>query len=370
MRKGENETMNKKALSTLLLTGALLVSANTSVFAADVPTVGTGDENNSATVSVTKNFEFAEGITTPDATFAFTATKVTADAPDATITPITYNKGDATGNLSNGKYTISKESAINFGTFPHAGMYEYNVTETKGDVTGVTYSTTTYKLRVYVANKADGSTYIKTITAEDGDTKKDKVLFTNTFVKNGGSETPDSGSKALKIEKQTTGDLADKTKKFTFKLTLTKAATTKETTVTGKIGVKEVEFTYGQETEFELSDKEALVFETLPAGTRYVVTEVGVKDGYVAKVTVTENGVANQEKQGTDENDLSSAENGQTNLVGEKENKVIFVNEFSDDNVPITGIIENNMPFILLIGVGIAAFGSLAVAKKRKTAEK
>lgn len=75
-------------------------------------------------------------------------------------------------------------------------------------------------------------------------------------------------------------------------------------------------------------------------------------------------------RNGTDENDLSSAENGQTNLVGEKENKVIFVNEFSDDNVPITGIIENNMPFILLIGVGIAAFGSLAVAKKRKTAEK
>ena len=65
----------RQALSTLLLTGALLVSANTSVFAAGVPTVGTGDENNSATVSVIKNFEFAEGITTPDATFAFTATK-------------------------------------------------------------------------------------------------------------------------------------------------------------------------------------------------------------------------------------------------------------------------------------------------------
>ena len=248
-------------------------------------------------------------------------------------------------------------------------MYEYKVTETNEGVEGITYSTTEYTLRVYVANKADGSTYIKTITAEDNHTKKDKVLFTNTYVKNGGSETPDSGSKALKIEKQTTGDLADKTKKFTFKLTLTKAATTNETTVTGKIGTREVEFTYGQEREFELSDKEALVFETLPAGTRYVVTEVGVEDGYVPNVTVTENGIANQMKQGTDEADLRSSENGQTNLVGEKENKVVFVNDFSDDNVPITGIIENNMPFILLIGVGASAFGVLAAAKKRKKSE-
>lgn len=362
--------MNKKGLGTLLLTGALLVSANTSVFAAQVPTVGTGTEDNGATVSVTKNFEFAEGISTPQVTFNFSVTKVTQDAPNATITGIAYTKDEAAGDVKGGKYTISKDSQIAFGTFPHAGMYEYKVTETNDGVEGITYSTTEYILRVYVANKADGSTYIKTITAEDNQTKKDKVLFTNTYVKNGGSETPDSGSKALKIEKQTTGDLADKTKKFTFKLILTKAATTNETTVTGKIGTREVEFTYGQEKEFELSDKEALVFETLPAGTRYVVTEVGVEDGYVPTVNVIENGAKNPEKKGNDKDDLTSVKGGeQSNLVGENENKVVFVNDFSDDNVPITGIIENNMPFILLIGVGASAFGVLAAAKKRKKSE-
>lgn len=287
--------MNKKGLCTLLLTGVLLVGANTSVFAADVPTVGTGDENKGATVSITKNFEFAEGISTPGATFNFTATKVTKDAPEATIDAISYNKGEAEGNVDKGKYIISKNSEITFGVFPHAGMYEYKVAERNDSAEGITYSAMEYTLRVYVANKADGSTYIKTITAEDkNNEKKDKVLFTNTYVKNGGSETPDSGSKALKIEKQTTGDLADKTKKFTFKLTLTKAATTNETTVKGKIGNNEIDFTYGQETEFELSDKEALIFDKLPAGTRYVVTEVGVKDGYVPNVTVMENGVAHQ----------------------------------------------------------------------------
>lgn len=368
MRKGENETMNKKTLSTLLLTGALLVSANTSVFAADVPTVGTGTEDQGATVSVTKNFEFAEGITTPDATFKFVAEKITGDAPNATITDISYSNTDK-GTLAGGKYTISKDSAITFGTFPHAGLYEYNVKETAENMGGVTYSTTTYKLRVYVANKADGSgVYVQSITAEDNGTKKDKVLFTNTYVKDGGS---DDGKEALTIEKETTGALADQTKKFDFKITLTKAATTTDNTVKGKIGTQEITFTYGQETTFQLGHKDKLVFEDLPAGTRYIVTEVGVEDGYVPTVNVIENGVKNQEKAGTDKDDLTSAKDGENNnLVGEKENSVTFVNKFDDNNVPITGIIENNMPFILLIGVGIAAFGSLAVAKKRKTAEK
>ncbi len=356
---------SKKGFYALLLTGVLLVSANTSVFA-NVPTVGTGTEDKNATVVVKKNFEFAEGISTPQATFQFEATAVTLGAPDATINNISYQKNEERGNVAGGKYTISKESEITFGEFKNAGMYEYNVKETAGGVTGVTYSSTEYKLRVYVANKANGSTYIKTITAEDDQTKKGEVLFTNTYVKNGGSENPGGDSKALKIEKQTTGDLANKKKKFKFKLTLNKAATTTENEATGKIGDQDVKFTYGNATEFELADKEALIFEKLPAGTRYVVTEIGDEDGYIPSVTVTENGVESPKKPGTDEADLSSAQNGQPNLVGENENKVIFVNEFDDNNVPITGIIENNMPFILLIGAGISAFGILAVAKKRK----
>lgn len=359
--------MNKKGLGTLLLTGALLVSANTSVFAAQVPTVGNGTEGNGATVSVTKNFEFAEGISTPNATFKFTAEKITGDAPNATITDISYSNMD-TGNLADSKYTISKESAINFGDFPHAGMYEYNVKEVAGQVDGVTYSTTEYKLRVYVANKTDGTgLYVKSITAEDGNTKKDKVLFTNTYVKDGGSGV---GKDALTIEKETTGSLADQTKKFEFKLTLTKAATTTDNTVKGKIGKQEITFTYGEEKTFQLGHKDKLVFENLPAGTRYVVTEVGVEDGYVPEVNVIENGVQNPKKKGDDKTDLTSVKDGgNSNLVGENENKVTFVNTYDDNNTPITGIIENNMPFILLIGVGASAFGVLAAAKKRKKSE-
>ena len=53
----------------------------------------------------------------------------------------------------------------------------------------------------------------------------------------------------------------------------------------------------------------------------------------------------------------------QTNLVGEKENRVTFVNTYKD--VAVTGIITNNMPFIVLAGLLASAIIVLAVAKKK-----
>ena len=52
-----------------------------------------------------------------------------------------------------------------------------------------------------------------------------------------------------------------------------------------------------------------------------------------------------------------------TNLVGEKENRVTFVNTYKD--VAVTGIITNNMPFIVLAGLLASAIIVLAVAKKK-----
>ncbi len=68
--------------------------------------------------------------------------------------------------------------------FLYAGAFEYSVKETSGNVDGVIYSTAQYTLRVYVANKNDDTLYVKNITADDGTGKKEKVLFTNTYVNN------------------------------------------------------------------------------------------------------------------------------------------------------------------------------------------
>lgn len=355
--------MNKKKLSALLLTGSMLMSMSMPTFAegtTDVPTIGTSTDNTDVKASITKNFEFSEGITVPTATFNFTVTKNTADAPDATINPISYSSNDNKGTLNNGKYTISKDSAISFGTFPHAGVYEYTVAETKGSDSiskgTVTYSTETYKLRVYAANKNDGSLYIKTITAEKGDQKQEKILFTNTYTKNS----------SLSIEKTIDGNLADKTKKFAFTIQFTKSATASNDVdkYIGYIGKEPVECIIGEETTFYLGHGEKLLFDNLPAGTRYVVTEKGVEDGYTPEVTVFENNVESSVKQGKDEVDLKSADEGESNLVGENTNKVTFVNKYRD--VAITGMIINNLPFIMLISIAGLAFVALAVIKRQR----
>lgn len=369
--------ISKKRLGALLLAGTMIMGMSTTAFASgetqNTPQVGTGTEQAPASVSITKDFEMAEGLDIPTVTFNFSvsADKSTSDAPKATIEPISYSNADNKGNLTNqGKYVISKDMRITFGTFPHAGEYLYTVEETKGDAKGVTYSTDKYTLRVQVANGANDSLYVESITAEKGtntgnvNNKVTEILFTNTYRKNG----------SLTIKKNTTGDLADKTMKFNFTITFEKSAT-EETlgnftgTITRKKG-GEPENVLGQDGTFNfaLADGDKIVFDNLPVGTKYEVKEKGVSnDGYTPSVTVLENNISSQ-KNGNESEDLSSLNNGKKNLVGEDKNQVTFVNTYRDD-VPVTGIIMNNLPFILLIGVAVLAFGTLAFLKKRRTSK-
>ena len=93
--------INKKRLGALLAAGTMIVGMNITAFAQDpkaIPNVGTGTENAPAVVSVTKDFEMAEGLSIPSVTFNFAAAKVTPDAPDAAIQPIQYSSADAKGN--------------------------------------------------------------------------------------------------------------------------------------------------------------------------------------------------------------------------------------------------------------------------------
>ena len=366
---------NKKRFGALLLAGvmALGMCMNTTVFAEKVPTVGNqeGTEQQPASAGITKRFEMAEGLDVPAATFKFTVEKAQGnDGPKATISNITYQAKENKGQVQNEKYVIEKTSAITFdGKFPHAGEYVYTVKETDEGAANpsITYSKEQYTLRVRVANRVNNnSLYIKDITAErdtsngNAANKVAKISFTNTYRKN----------VSLEIKKTTTGTLADKTKKFNFKITFEKSAT--EDTLTnfqgtitrkGSATTETVTCTKGSAT-FTLADGDVLKFENLPAGTKYTVTEVeGEKDGYTPYVTVTDNGTRGEVSKGTDGTDLSSSQNG--NYAGENDNIVEFENKYVEN--PATGIIMNNLPFILLIGVAVLAFGTLAFVKKRRT---
>ena len=151
---------NKKKIGALVLAGTMMFSMGTSVFAEE--TIPTVDKNGQ--VSITKDFVMAEGIDTPASTFKFTATSTTEGAPEATIENITFSETDKETPVD-GIKTVSKNSNISFGTFPHAGEYVYTVTETKESATGVEYSEDTYTLRVYVKN-GDSGLEIRNMTAE------------------------------------------------------------------------------------------------------------------------------------------------------------------------------------------------------------
>ena len=297
---------------------------------------------------VCKHFEMAEGIAAPGVTFSFSAEKVTDDAPNATISTLTYSNAD-TAEMKNGLSSFDKEADITFETFPHAGLYEYTIRETAGTENGITYDTAAYHLNVYVVNKENGNLEVRSITAEKDGAKQEELSFTNTYRKNS----------SLTISKSTEGMHADKTKDFEFTIKFERAATESDEidVYTGIIGDETVNCKVGEETTFELHDGESLVFDCLPAGTRYVVKEVAAEDGYTPSIKIVENGVETQGETVSERDGISSAATG-TNLVGENENEVVFTNTYED--IPLTGIILNNWPFIILI---ILAIGALLFSK-------
>ena len=203
---------------------------------------------------------------------------------------------------------------------------------------------------------------IEKITAQGATGKTDKILFTNTYAKNDAT---------LTIEKNTTGTYADKTKKFNFEITFTKSPMSDQTSFTGTIGAQSETYTAGTPKTFSLADGEQLVFSNLPVGTTYVVKELAASDGYTPSVTVVENRTTTLKNKTVQETEALDTlkQDGTKNLVGEADNKVTFTNTHQGGVVP-TGILMNNLPFILLVAVAIVAFVSLAVIKRRRTSGK
>lgn len=299
---------------------------------------------------------------------------------------------DATGSSKYGTKTISSL----FDTFPGAGVYTYLIQETDSTLTQDSDDKTTekindnvnenqYTVRVYV--KADGSkTY--TITDEDGN----KVIasqptgtidpdnptgmnFVNTYEKGLVVDPEDPNSVAngvLNVKKTVSGDYADTKQQFPFTLKLTRASTdttagdTVSATIVRQNGSEvtpagAVTITYGQDYEFTLANGEMLRFDTLPAGTKYEVTErltdatATNKGSYVASsgaVTATKGA------------DLELDQATLTEAAA-----VTVNNDLDDDDVTPTGILINNLPYIALALVAIGGLVAYVVVRRRQDDE-
>ena len=405
----------KKTFLKKLVTASIAAVTALSVFRG-VPTFA--DDNDVATakatgetsakVSINKVLNIAEGITTPEATFTFTFTPKTGTssngAPYETISDsngkiaaknVVYSKSDL---LQPNQTSIKKDTGNIFEsvTYTHAGEYVYTVAETQNvgwaqilknsvAIDSMTYDNRSYEMHVIVKNKQSSGVYISSVyfklvstssTAKVKPSEKGELykydLFVNTYRKNAGKITnpneptpnkpkPENfnpGAKSLVIKKLVEGDSADKTKDFTFKLTFTKASTDDQGTFVGQVGSTSYTFENGKEKTITLHHDQSLVFDNLPAGTRYKLVESG-SQGYKATASYNENGVIRNQT-GT-----ASADFTQTSiLVGEKTNDNTITNSLP--NVTHTGLLIDNLPFILMIGLGLAGF--VVLSKKRRQA--
>ena len=405
----------KKTFLKKLVTASIAAVTALSVFRG-VPTFA--DDNDVATakatgetsakVSINKVLNIAEGITTPEATFTFTFTPKTGtssngapyetiDSSNGQITDknVSYSGTDV---LATGQTNIKKDTGDIFRevNYTHAGEYVYTVAEKQNDgwkviqkngspIDFMTYDNRNYEMHVIVKNKTTGGTYISSVyfkqvspsvngkvkPSESGTTYK-YDLFTNIYRKNAGKITDpnepnpnkpnvskvDPNAKSLVIKKVVSGATADKSKDFTFKLTFTKASTETSQSITGKIGETSKTFVYGQETTITLRHDQSLVFDTIPAGTRYKLVETG-SQGYTASAAYKENG-ASKNQAGT----VSTNFTQDSILIGEKPNDNTITNSLPD--VTPTGLLIDNLPFILMIGLGLAGF--VVLSKKRRQA--
>ena len=392
------------AMILSISTGSISVFAEEGGGATDYKITGT--EAQPATIKLKKTLIADKGVNLPNLTFNFTATKksvndVVVNDPqnDTTMPSITFNDStfsnqddinDSNFNAQDKVYKITKEQDVNLTGFTHAGKYEWIIAETKDNQQNVTYDTNTYTLTAYVANNAAGNGYfVKTITVKNnkGD-KVENLEFVNKYVKNNGSlvisKILADSNKADTGANKHTENFNDKSKEFSFTINLIKPNSADEnlTKVTatyykqdGQTENKDINF--GQDQNFTLKDGEKLEFDqNLPIGTTYTVKENAVEN-YTPSAKVTQNGTvltfdAKQVKEGSKNTELNAADGANKDdvnyenklYIGEGENKVEFINNY--DFIVLTGIVMNNLPFILMVVVAVLGFGIYAIAKGRR----
>lgn len=332
--------------------------------------------------SVNKTITYANGVTLPgdDVTITFTQIDNAADEPvkvdDIAIDSVT--KSATNENFTSGtKVDLQAIIASNFtpDTVKN-GLYTYTVTETAPATSvaqgqyGWTKGGETYTLRVYKSTEG-----LKYTVADKDDNKVDSMDFTNTYTKRGNDQ---KDKNSLEISKTVPDQTYESESPYTFTIKFTNVdenAAVNKTFYTGKIvktvnGKEEVvqnNITFNVATkenpnlttEFQLNNGEKLVFDNVPAGTKYVVTEDGGTN-FTATYKVTTDGTEANEVTVTKGEQLST---GEQKLGSEGANIVAVTNNYTP--VTITGVVTNSLPYIMLILVAIGGIALFMVGRRK-----
>lgn len=374
------KTLSKKMLA-IVVAGAMTMglAMPTSVFAAEGDTATKTTE---AYISKTFNTEVGK-----DEAFSFTATQVTGSTANVTIPNITFEDTDIGSKTKRAKVTFPEE-------WPDAGKYEYTVTET-GATPKITdeqhqkmiMSKAEYTMDVYVSNSGSGLEISNIIvnkkkddkgTAATGkvdisNTDKNGFNFTNTYVQEAGTGTdpknPDPTYNqfgSLNVSKKIvnangTAEASEDT--FAFTATFAFPTGTDANTLGGikDANGKPVTLAEGGTYTFHLKANKNMKFTGVPVGTTITVKESATKN-YKGSAEITINGTQLTPVSATKYNaELTAVK---CEKLGQKQNTVDVTNTYND--VPVTGIIMNTLPYVLMIALCGAALMAFVAFKRRR----
>lgn len=378
--------MKKRNIMKTLFAGTMTLGMALSISPAFAAETQAGTPTDPAELWLVKELNIAPGITKGEQSFTF-------DFEQTLFNDSTENLNTHLASNLDQELTVSstnKISSVNVlanATFPSAGKYTFTVTEDEqNDLTddgyGLTVSEAEYTVDVYVKNSDNGLYAYNVIVNKikddkgstdteeigkvdpnpDGNKNNSKFKFVNTYTKNAVSENDPDG-KALVIEKLVTGDFGDKTKDFTFEITLDLPNTDSNTNgYTGTINDSNITFKDNEKQTVSFKHGSKLEFDSLPAGTTYTIVEKG-EENYTASAQIVSNGDSRNKNDGSASTDFSV----ENILVGaDGDNKTTITNNYANDGyVNPTGIIINNLPFVLMVVVAGSGLALYVVSKRR-----
>lgn len=293
--------------------------------------------------------------------------------------------------------TISKRGQITFPTYLEAGKYEYTVTETQtadpivanSEHEKMIMSQAEYTMDVYVTDGATGTEISNIVVnkvkddagqtatgkVDIGNTDTNRFNFTNTYVQEAGTGTDPTNPDpiynqfgSLNVSKKivnANGTATTPDDEFAFTATFAFPKGTDANTLGGiKANGDDVTLAEGGTYTFHLKANKNMKFTGVPVGTTITVKESAAKN-YKGSAEITINGTKLTSVAETSYNTELTAVRSQK--LGQKQNIVDVTNTYND--VPVTGIIMNTLPYVLMIalcGVALIAF----VGFKRRRLQK
>lgn len=367
--------LNKKVLSVGLAL-AMVMGMTTGAMADATPTrPDTRLVTSDGTVTIQNTMHIDKNLTVPNVSYDYATTYIaynndTSKITDKTVTvpgqkTITFSSTDTVSDNNTVVKSVLLDLTKATAGYPSAGKYTFEIVETRNEtgISGTIEHTDTqkYEVAVYVENTtaADGTAdvHVKGITIYNEDTKLkvDGVIFDETYSKND----------SLIVTKTVSGAMADLTKEFEYTVSFTSIPETAPAgnTITYSPATKVTRDSAGN-YKFKLKTGESVSFDNIPVGSTYTIKESQLPD-FTGNLVIN----ANHEELSAGFNEQKGKDITTGNIIIQEfddANTADFTNTFED--ITITGVVTNNLPFIMMIlvaGASILGFALISIKRRR-----